>query len=198
MATSKFLAFDLGAESGRAVLGTLSGQKLTLEEKHRFANPNGKMNGRLQWNLLAQWEEIKTGLRKAGEVVRDDGLAGVGVDTWGVDFGLILPSGELMGNPTMYRDPATEGVMEQTFAKHSKEEIFRATGIQFMRINSLFQLLAMQETHPKMLEAAGTLLFMPDLFNFLLSGSRKSEMSIASTSQMCDPNTGTWAMELLK
>jgi sugar (pentulose or hexulose) kinase len=193
MAAQHFLAFDLGAESGRAILGTLDGQRLTLEEKHRFTNPNGKLAGQFQWNLLQQWEELKAGLRKANAP-----LAGIGVDTWGVDFGLLSASGEVLGNPVMYRDPRTDGMMEKAFAIVPREKIFESTGIQFMQLNSLFQLLAMKERKSKALESAQTLLFMPDLFNFLLCGSTKSELSIASTSQMYDPRKRRWATEMLQ
>ncbi|HEX4055417.1 MAG TPA: rhamnulokinase family protein [Tepidisphaeraceae bacterium] len=197
MAVDHFLAFDLGAESGRAILATLGGGRLSLAEKHRFANPNGRILGRFQWNLLAQWEELKTGLRKTCAHL-DGELAGIGVDTWGVDFGLLAAGGEILGNPIMYRDPCTDGVMERTFAKISREKIFDATGIQFMRFNTLFQLVAMKERGSELLDAAHTLLFMPDLFNYLLCGSRKSELSIASTSQMYDPRRRRWATEILE
>jgi sugar (pentulose or hexulose) kinase len=191
-----FLAFDLGAESGRAILGTLDGAKLTLSERHRFANPCGKMLGRWQWNLLAQWEELKTGLRKAAEGISGD-FAGIGVDTWGVDFGLLGPAGEVLANPTMYRDPSTDGIMPKTFARIGKAEIYDATGIQFMQFNTLFQILALKESASDILDKSRTLLFMPDLFHYLLSGSRKSELSIASTSQMYDPRKRRWATEIL-
>src|SRR5947209_5328801 len=107
---SNYLAFDLGAESGRAVIGTLQNGRLTLDEKHRFPNPTGRINGHLHWNLLQQWEELKTGLRKAA--ADNTPLAGIGVDTWGVDYGLLSPDGQLIGNPYHYRDARTEGVME--------------------------------------------------------------------------------------
>ena len=112
MADQQFLAFDLGAESGRAILGTLAGGKLSLEEKHRFANPMGRMNGHLFWNLLGQWEELKTGLKKTGATLKGN-LSGIGVDTWGVDFGLIGRDGNVLGNPYMYRDSRTDGVFER-------------------------------------------------------------------------------------
>ncbi|MGA2231035.1 MAG: rhamnulokinase family protein [Tepidisphaeraceae bacterium] len=196
MPRQRFLAFDLGAESGRAVLGTLDSGRLELAEMHRFANPNGKMSGRLQWNLLAQWEELKTGLRKAasGPGILD----GIGVDTWGVDFGLVSPSGEVLTNPVMYRDGRTDGLMAKAFAKVSKDRIFQATGIQFMQINTLYQLLAMRMAKSSLLDSAQTLLFMPDLFHYLFSGVRKSEVSIASTAQMYNPRTKTWANDILK
>ena len=197
MADQNFLAFDLGAESGRAILGSLSDGKLLLEEKHRFANPMGKMQGHLFWNLLAQWEELKTGLKKTAPGLSKP-LTGIGVDTWGVDFGLIGRDGQVLGNPYMYRDSRTDGVFERTVQRIGREKIFDATGVQFMRFNSLYQLIAMQEERSPALEAAETLLFIPDLFNYLFSGEKKSEFSIATTSQMYDPQRRDWATSLLK
>lgn len=194
MADSKFLAFDLGAESGRALVGTLAGQQLTLEDRHRFPNPNGRMNGHLHWNLQAQWESLKTGLRNA----KDLPLKGIGVDTWGVDFGLVGAGGEILGNPYHYRDARTDGMMERVFARVPREKVFDATGIQFMQFNSLYQLFAMRLARSSALDAAETLLFIPDLFNFLFTGVRKSEFSIATTSQFYDPRKQTWATDLLK
>jgi rhamnulokinase len=194
MAGRNFLAFDLGAESGRAVLGTLENGRLTLQEKHRFANPTGRMNGHLHWNLLAQWEELKTGLKN---VAGGPPLSGIGVDTWGVDYGLIGKVGNVLGNPHHYRDARTDGVMERTFAKVARDRIFEATGVQFMQFNTLFQLMAMREQNSQALEIAETLLFMPDLFNFLFTGVRKTEFSIASTSQMYDPRQRDWARPML-
>src|SRR5665213_744916 len=196
MADRNFLAFDLGAESGRAVLGRLSNGKLTLEEKHRFPNPNGRINGHLHWNLLGQWEELKTGLRKTIQA-GDANLHGIGVDTWGVDFGLVANDGEILGNPYHYRDTRTDGVMAKTFELVPKGKIFQATGIQFMEINSLFQLISMQLADSPILKCAQTLLFVPDLFNYLFTGVRKCEFSIASTSQMYDPRKKDWAREML-
>ena len=199
MAQRHFLAFDLGAESGRAMVGTLAAGRLTLQEKHRFSNPNGRMNGHLYWNLLGQWEELKRGLRKtAADHTGKDALSGIGVDTWGVDFGLLGRNGELLGNPYMYRDSRTEGMLDVAFAKVPKAEIFAATGIQFMQINSLFQLLAMRQQRSSILDAAETLLFVPDLFNYLFTGVKKCEFSIVSTSQMYDPRKRDWARELMK
>ncbi|HVT87211.1 MAG TPA: rhamnulokinase family protein [Tepidisphaeraceae bacterium] len=193
MSEQNFLAFDLGAESGRAVLGKLNDGKLTLDEKHRFANPNGRMNGHLHWNLLQQWEELKTGLRKAGTK-----LDGIGVDTWGVDFGLIGKGGEILGNPYMYRDSRTDGMMDAVFKIVPKNEVFEQTGIQFMQLNSLFQIFAMAQAKSVSLANAETLLFMPDLFNYLFTGVRKAEFSITTTSQMYDPCKKRWATEMLE
>jgi rhamnulokinase len=197
MAAGQFLAFDLGAESGRTILGILDGGKLSLAEKHRFNNPHGKMAGRLQWNLLGQWEELKTGLKNTATDLKAN-LTGIGVDTWGVDFGLVAPSGEVLANPIVYRDSAMDGTVEKAFAKIPREKIFDATGIQVMQINTLYQLIAMMERNSRLLDSAQTLLFMPDLFNYLFCGARKSELSIASTSQMYDPRKRRWAHEILE
>jgi sugar (pentulose or hexulose) kinase len=197
MAAGKnFLAFDLGAESGRALLGKLDGGKLTLEEKHRFANPMGRMNGHLHWNLLAQWEELKTGLRKtaAGGVKLD----GIGVDTWGVDFGLLDEEGDVLGFPYMYRDSRTDGMMEELFLRIPREQVFDTTGIQFMQLNTLYQVFAMNQQVNSVLDYASKLLFMPDLFNYLFTGVIKAEFSIATTSQMYDPRKKGWAKEMLE
>jgi rhamnulokinase len=206
MTARNFLAFDLGAESGRAVLGSLDGGRLTLEEKHRFPNPTGRLNGHLHWNLLAQWEELKTGLRRAAGTEGRRDLApakapeihGIGVDTWGVDFGLLNRDGDVLGDPFHYRDSRTDGVMERAFQAVPRDKMFAATGIQFMQFNTLFQVLAMRYANSQLLDGAQTLLFVPDLFNYLFTGQRKAEFSIASTSQMIDPNTGTWATGLLE
>ena len=198
MSRHYFLAFDFGAESGRSILGTLDGGKLSLAETHRFANPNGVMNGVLQWDVLKQWEEIKTGLRKSAMALNGQPLAGIGVDTWGVDFGLLGGDGQLLGNPVCYRDVRTDGVMEKVFAIAARREVFDATGIQFMPFNTLYQLFAAKRSKSSALEAARTLLFMPDLFNYLLTGIARAEFSIATTSQMYDPRQRGWAVPLLK
>ncbi|HTL27660.1 MAG TPA: rhamnulokinase family protein [Tepidisphaeraceae bacterium] len=195
MSDQHFVAFDLGAESGRSVVGKLSNGKLSLEETHRFLNPTGRINGHLHWNLLSQWEELKIGLRKSAKGRKIDGI---GVDTWGVDFGFVGVSGEILGFPYNYRDERTNGVMDETFKRVSKQEIFEATGIQFMQLNSLYQLIATQRDTPGLLSAAKTLLFIPDLFNYLFTGVRKSEFSIATTSQFFDPRKNSWAIEMLK
>ena len=136
-----FLAFDLGAESGRAVAGTLNAGRLSLKEMHRFANPTGRMNGHLHWNLLAQWEELKTGLRKAAASGMK--IDGIGVDTWGVDFGLVGHGGEILGYPYHYRDTRTDGMLDAVFKTVPREQVFADTGVQFMQLNSLYQLFAM-------------------------------------------------------
>ncbi len=195
MSLKRFVAFDLGAESGRALLATLEEGKLSLEERHRFANPMGRMRGHYHWNLLAQWQELKTGLKQAAA---GQAIDGIGVDTWGVDYGLLDARGELLGLPFMYRDPRTDGMMEAAFARVPRERIFNTTGIQFMPFNTLFQLLADQQANPERLKRADKLLFMPDLFNYLFTGIARNEFSIVSTSQMYDPRTRDWARPLLE
>jgi sugar (pentulose or hexulose) kinase len=196
MASRNLLAFDLGAESGRALLGRFDGKRLTLEEKHRFANPNGRLNGHLHWNFLAQWEELKAGLRKssAGGTTID----AIGVDTWGVDFGFLDRNGDLLTNPYMYRDAQTDGMLEKAFAKVPRAQIFEATGIQFMQLNSLYQVMALAERKSPLLEMAQTMLFVPDLFNYFFTGEKAAEFSIATTSQMYDPRRRAWATGMLE
>lgn len=196
MSVRRFVAMDLGAESGRALLGVLEDERFSLEEKHRFTNPTALVNGRWYWDLLAQWEHIKEGLKKSVAGLSEP-VSGVGVDTWGVDFGLIGRGGELLGNPVTYRDNRTDGVMDKVFARVPREKVFEATGIQFMQLNTLYQLYALRESGSPLLDVAEQLLFMPDLFHWLLSGKAVNEFAIASTSQMFDPVRKQWAMDLL-
>lgn len=193
---AKFIAFDLGAESGRAILATMERGRLRLEEKHRFANPVGRVNGHLHWNILTQWEELKKGLAAAGHGEKK--IDGIGVDTWGVDFGLLDKSGELLGFPYHYRDSRNEGMMQRAFKTISREKIFEITGLQFMPFNSLFQLLATKCYQPGILDAADKLLFMPDLFNYFFTGIARNEYSIATTSQMMNVKKRKWATTILE
>ena len=177
-----YLAYDLGAESGRAMLGSVSGNGLALEELHRFPNTPVRTPAGLYWDVFRLFHEIQNGLAAAGRR-RDLSLAGIGVDTWGVDFGLIARDGSLLASPMHYRDPRNDGMLEKTFAVVPREEIFAQTGIQFMQLNTLCQLHAMKLAGAPALDIAETLLFMPDLFNYWLTGRRVSELTIASTSQ---------------
>ncbi len=163
--TTNFLAFDLGAESGRAVLGRFDGQQLSLKEKHRFANSPTRIHDSLHWNALYLFNEMKHGLAQAVNEL-DGELAALGLDTWGVDFGLLDRAGNLIGNPYHYRDSRTDGMVEKSFEIVPREEIFKQTGIQFMQLNTLFQLLAMAQQNSPALEIADSLLMMPDLFNY--------------------------------
>jgi rhamnulokinase len=197
MATSDFLALDLGAESGRAVLGKFDGARLELSEVHRFANGPVRLGDGLHWDVLHLWSEIKQGIALAlRDGARD--LASVGVDTWGVDFGLLDRTGALIGNPYHYRDSRTDGMIEEAFRRVPRAEIFEATGIQFMPINTLFQLLSMVIGHSPALDIAETFLTIPDLLNYWLTGQAVCEFSNATTTQCYDPRQADWAHGLLQ
>lgn len=192
----KLLAFDLGAESGRGVLGLFDGQRLKLDVVHRFANGPVRTLDALYWDVLRLYAEMLVTLRRCA--AEHGGIDSLGVDTWGVDFALLGRDGSLLGNPRHYRDPHTEGVMDAAFARVSRQEIFRQTGLQFMRFNTLFQLLAMQRDRSPLLERAETLLLMPDLFHFFFTGVPVNEFTDASTTQMYDPTAKDWARGLVK
>jgi len=194
---NRFLAIDLGAESGRAILGTLDAGKLTLEELHRFPNTPVRLHTGLYWDALRLFHEIRHSLSICGRE-RKIVLDGIGVDTWGVDFALLGSDGALVDNPRHYRDSRNNGMLEKTFAVLPREDIFAQTGIQFMQINSLYQLHAMKLSASTALAAAHKLLFMPDLFNYWLTGERRAEVSIASTSQFYNPVKRQWAAELFQ
>ncbi len=194
---SHYLAFDLGAESGRAMLGTLDSGGLEIEELHRFPNTPVRVFDALYWNTLGLWQEIQRGLAIAGRDRRVP-LDGIGIDTWGVDFALLGADGALADNPRHYRDARTNGVMEKVFSIVPRAEVFAQTGIQFMQLNSLYQYYALQLAGSPALAAARTLLFMPDLLNYWLTGVARAELTIASTSQFYDPRKKTWARDLLE
>jgi rhamnulokinase len=195
-AAKKILAFDLGAESGRGVLGLYDGQKLRLEVVHRFPNGPVRTLDTLHWDVLRLHADMLHTLRLCA--AQHGSIDSLGVDTWGVDFALLGRGGTLLGNPRHYRDPHTEGVMERAFTRVPRTEVFRQTGLQFMRFNTLFQLLALQEARSPLLDVAETLLFMPDLFHYFFTGLKVNEYTDASTSQMLDPATRTWAHSLVK
>lgn len=193
----KFLAFDFGASSGRAMLAKFDGEKITLEEKHRFSNDPVTVNGGLYWDVLRLFHEIKQGILKCANS-GDRDIDCIGIDTWGVDYGLLDKNGKLLGNPYHYRDTRTDGMYDEAFKLVSKEEIFERTGIAFNWFNTLYQLLAAKLSGDVTLENADKMLFMPDLFNFFLTGEKKCEYTIASTSQMFDSKTHTWAKDILE
>ncbi len=197
MAHKAYLAVDMGASSGRHVLGLFDGRQLRLEEVYRFENGPVEVAGRLYWDLLGQWSDVRQGLRAAAHK-SPDGVVSVGVDTWGVDFGLLGRHDELLGNPYHYRDSRTNGMMSKAFGIVSREEIFRASGLQFMQFNTLYQLLAMKLSASPLLDMAETLLMMPDLFHWLMTGVKCNEMTDASTSQFYNPMQGDWACDLLQ
>jgi rhamnulokinase len=195
-AKRSYLALDLGAESGRAILGNLADHRIELAELHRFPNIPVRLPSGLYWDTLRLFHEMCEGISIAAKTV--DRLDGIGVDTWGVDFGLLSSESILLDNPHHYRDPRTSGALKQVFEKIPSAEIFKNTGIQFMEINSLYQLFAAQRDTPQTLEKASHLLFMPDLFNYFLTGALRAERTIASTSQFYDPVKKQFATDMLR
>ena len=192
----RILAFDLGAESGRAVVGSLAKGRITLDVAHRFANVPVETVSALHWDALGLFREMKVGLARAVEK-GGRGLASLGCDTWGVDFALLAEDGELLGSPVHYRDSRTDGMMEAAFELVPRGEIYRATGIQFMQINTVYQLLAMASASSSRLRTAKRLLMMAGLFHYFFTGEGVAEFSLATTSQMYDPTRGDWARGVL-
>ncbi len=192
--TKRVLAFDFGASSGRAIIGCFDGDKITLEEVHRFSNDPVSVGGTVYWDVLRLFYEIKQGIIKAKIA---GGFDSIGIDTWGVDFGLIDSEGKLMENPVHYRDVRTVGLVDEAFKTMPKEKLYGITGIQFMELNTLFQLISLKKYRPWMLERADKMLFMPDLFGYMLTGKMCAEYSIASTSQLIDLDKKTWSREIL-
>lgn len=191
MPVSKFIAADFGAETGRVIVGILDGDKLSLDEVHRFPNTQTKTGVHIHWDVPYLFGELKRGLSLAVQQGHGD-IESIGVDTWGVDFGLLDKQGQLIESPFAYRDPRTNGMMNKVFENIPREEIYSLTGIQFMQINSLFQLYSVAIERPEVLAGCETLLFMPDLFNYLLTGQKASEYTIASTSQMLNARSKHW------
>src|SRR5580658_4860281 len=193
----KTLAIDLGATSGRVMLGELEDGILTLEELHRFANTPVHLPTGFYWDTLRLFHEIRRGLAIAGRE-RKLQIDAIGVDTWGVDFGLLGEDGALVDNPRHYRDARTKGIEAKAFEVVTKEEIFEASGVQFMQINSLYQWYAMKLAGAPALQIAKSLLFMPDLFNYWLTGVARAERTIASTSQFYDPRQRAFASGMIE
>ena len=199
-----FLALDLGAESGRAILGTLDDGRLALSELHRFTTGadsfptnyprEGRSGSSLVWDAVRIWNEVKKGIRAAAQKAP---LASVGVDTWGVDFGLLDEHGALLGMPFHYRDNRTDGMLEEAFARMPKEEIYRITGIQFMQISTLYQLLSMAIGQSPQLKIAHKFLMMADLMHYWLSGTAAVEFTNATTTQCLDSRERNWSTEIL-
>jgi rhamnulokinase len=192
--TSDYLALDLGAESGRGLLGHFNGHQLFLEEIYRFPNSPVKLLDTLHWDLPRLFEEIKHVIQRvaAGGVLLD----GIGIDTWGVDFGLVGRGDTLLGNPVHYRDSRTEGMFPIAFDRISQNEIYEITGLQFLPFNTIYQLLSLKRSDSPLLDVAETLLMMPDLFAWLLTGERAGEYTNASTTQLLDARAGAWSTKL--
>ena len=182
-----YIAADFGAGSGRVIVGTPSAEGIQLEEIHRFENNQKMINGHLRWDFNALFNELKTGLKKAFAKYGDE-IESIGIDTWGVDYGLLDKDGKLISTPVCYRDDRTKGMLELAFHKLPKEEFFQHAANQFMEINTAFQLLSSVSE----LESADKLLFMPDLFNYFLTGKCCNEFTISSTSQLLNSLTHQW------
>ena len=193
MIKRQVLAVDIGASSGRVMLGIYNGEQIRIQEIHRFPNDPVLLGDTMYWDFLRLFFEIKQGLIKAKAYGAIDSIA---VDTWGVDFGLLDEEGHLLANPVHYRDQRTVGMLAAAFEKIDRKKCYQITGNQIMEINTVFQLLALAGKKPKLLKDAKTLLFMPDLFHYYLSGTAKNEYSIASTSQLLDAREKTWSKEL--
>lgn len=203
MATKKFVAIDLGAESGRGILGEFNGEKISIRQLHRFPTHSAGLHSHIYWDVLAIFSEIK---KIISEACKEGEIAGIGVTTWGVDYGLLGASDLLIANPFHYRDRRTDGIPEEVFGIVPREKIFEETGIQFMSLNTLYQLYATKKEFPRMLDSAEKLLFMPDLFNFFLTGEKRAEYTIATTSQIYNSSgegekgapRGGWAKGILE
>ena len=194
--TRNYLAVDLGAESGRAIVGSLSDDRLALTETHRFSNGPVRLPDGLHWDVLRLWSEIKAGIGISSAQFNKN-LDSIGLDTWGVDFALLDSQGTLLSNPFHYRDERTDGMLEEAFGKMSRAEIFANTGIQFMQLNTLYQLLAMSVQKSPLLDVAKSFVTIPDLFNYWLSGEITNEFTNATTTQCFDPRKRAWAAPVL-
>ena len=192
------LAVDLGASSGRVVAGLWDGGRLRLEELHRFDNGPTLVAGHLQWNVMNLWTEIQAGMRRAADALSGHEISSLGVDTWGVDFALLGRGDELLGNPYAYRDRRTVGVMAEAFETASREQIFSETGLQFMELNTLYQLIAMRRDNSPLLAMAESFLMIPDLFHWLMTGEKSIEATNATTTQLFNPITTSWSASLLE
>lgn len=192
-----FLAIDLGASSGRAIAGYLQEGELHTREIYRFPNEPVNLRGSLCWNVLEIYEEVKNSLKKYGNEF-DRELYSIGIDSWGVDFGLLDDKGDLISTPVHYRDNRTEDILQEAFRIMSKKEIFSRTGNQFLPFNTLFQLLAVKSNKEYQLDNADSLLMIGDLFSYFLTGKMKTEFSLATTTQLFDPLKGKWSREIFE
>lgn len=197
MAKSYFLGFDIGASSGRAILGILENGKVELTEVHRFKNQMTKIHGSFYWNIFSLFDELKTGLKKC---ISENKIQpeSIGIDTWGVDYSLVTRDEHLVGLPYAYRDHRTDKSMEEFFKIMPKKQTYLLSGIQFMQFNTLFQLFSSVKQNYSGLKIAENLMFTPDALNFLFTGIKKNEYTIASTSQLLKPGKAEWEMQLFE
>ena len=191
-----YLAVDIGASSGRHILAHMENGKLQLEEVHRFYNGMSEKDGEMCWDFNALFKEIKIGLKKCKEIGKIP--ASIGVDTWGVDFVLLDENDQVLGNTVGYRDERTQGLDEEVYKIIPEKELYARTGIQKAIYNTIYQLMAVKKKHPEYLEKAKTFLMVPDYFHFLLSGIKSNEYTEATTSQLTNPITKEWDMELIE
>ena len=192
-----YLGVDLGAESGRVIAGSWDGSKMVLKPLHRFGNGGVRIAGSLRWDILRLWSEIQGGLALGAKEFSGQ-VRSVGIDTWALDFVLLSKSGELLGLPHHYRDARTRGLIKAAEAKVPREEIFSASGIQFMEINTLYQWMALHRDSPEIVEAADRFLMIPDFLNWSLCGSTAVEFTNATTTQFFHPEKKAWSVELLR
>lgn len=197
MAQRVYLAVDLGAESGRVIAGLWNGKNIRLEEIHRFPNGPVHLAGTMRWDVIRLWTEIQNGLAMAAQKY-GKAIVSVGADTWGVDYVLLNRQGEMLGQPFHYRDARTNGMMEKAFRRVPRAEIFAQTGLQFMQLNTLFQLLAAKQSAPALLDQADCLLLMPDFIHWALCGSRVVEFTNGTTTQCMHPIRRNWAVSMLR
>jgi rhamnulokinase len=197
MPLNKFLAIDIGAESGRVIVGILENEKFSLDEVHRFSNKQIIQHNGYFWDMPNLFREIKSGISLAVDKGHSD-IESIGIDTWGVDFGYIGKDNKLLQLPYSYRDPRTNGIKEKVFAKIPKEKLYAATGLQFLPFNSLFQIYCEKNNNPEIFNSCRKILFIPDLFNCFLTGKLFSEYTIASTSQMLNVKTKNWDESIFK
>ena len=196
MAELKMLAIDLGASSGRGIIGRFDGEKLTLEENHRFASEPVTIAGSFNWDIMRIFHEIKLAINKCA-LSEDKDIKSIGIDTWGVDYGLLDKKGKLLTNPVHYRDERTLNIQPEAFRTVPAEKLYGTTGIQFMDFNTVFQLVAELRDNPELCAAADKLLFIPDLLNYFLTGVKQTEYSIASTGALLDARTRSWAWDII-
>jgi rhamnulokinase/L-fuculokinase len=195
MAKLKMLAIDLGASSGRGIIGEFDGKKLALRENHRFSNDPVKVNGAFTWDILRIFFEIKNAIRICANS-GDKDIKTIGIDTWGVDFGLLGKDNQLLENPYNYRDARTDNINIEAYKRISKENLYNITGLQYLQFNTVFQLLSLAMHRPHILENAETLLMIPDLLNYFLTGIKKTEYTIASTTSLLNAKTRSWDKSL--
>lgn len=195
MAEQKMLAIDLGASSGRGIVGSFNGEKLSLKENHRFSNDPVILCGRMHWDILRIFHEIKQSIAKT--VLDGDAITSIGIDTWGVDYALLDASGRMLSNPYHYRDARTEGIVSYVGRFFAPAELYAQTGIQCMNFNTVFQLAADLRDHPQMVQNASRMLNIPDLLNYFLTGNMANEYTILSTGALLNAHTRSYAEDLI-